>query len=140
MTCCGQPNTCERPCFHGGQAVIGLGGFLNASQLEGMGVLATTSFSTRLQPGTIIPDPKITWTAPEPKRLALNEQCEAAMGRLKAHINSRCAEHREAIRANSNWDIGRMHQRHDNYKAEADRRQRMDALLRFLRDISSDLS
>lgn len=80
MICCGQPNTCERPCFHGG--------------------------CFRLDAQDRPPAPSIA------------EQCEAAMGRLKAHISAHCAEHREAIRANSNWDIRCMHQRHNDYEAD----------------------
>lgn len=118
MTCCGQPNTCERPCFHGGPSSY----IVPAEELAGVNIGFTLS---KLEPPRILErftlvDPVIRYTQPEPRKLTLHEQCEAAMARLKAHVYHRCAEHREAIRANSNWAIDRMHQRHDAMRARHD--------------------
>lgn len=84
-----------------------------------------------LPSGIEIIDPQIVWRMPEAPKPSLDEQCEAAMARLKAHIDSRCAEHREAIRANSQWDIHRMHQRHDEWERALAARRMVDGVIRF---------
>lgn len=117
MSCCGHPNTCEQPCFHGGQSLTYI---CDAARASSVSVSASTLDIQRVLKGYTLIDPVIQYTQPEPRKPSLDEQCEAAMARLKAHIASHCAEHREAIRANSNYAIGQMHQRHDNWRADLD--------------------
>lgn len=57
-------------------------------------------------------DPYIEWSAPAPKKLTLDEQCEAAMARLKAHINASCAQHSVAIRSDYVFQGRKRRQRH----------------------------
>lgn len=90
MSCCGHPNTCEKPCFHGGQST------LNVS-VVGSGYAAATLDIQRVLRGFTLIDPVIQYTQPEPRKPSLDEQCEAAMARLKAHIDGHCAEHSYAI-------------------------------------------
>lgn len=74
-----------------------------------------------IAPGSIVQfepvNQSIIWRRPEPAKPTIDEMCAMAMHDIRAMIDDRCAVHREAIRANSNWAIDRMHQRHDNMLA-----------------------
>lgn len=95
----------------------------NATRAEDYYALLTTgSFS----PVLVIP--RGEWPSPSPKKPTLDEQCEAAMARLTAHINASCAQHSVAIKADYDFQARRRHQRHVEETCE-DIHRRMSDLL-----------
>ncbi len=79
--------------------------------------------------GFDIVNPRIIWRTPEPAKPTIDEMCDQAMARVRNLINARCAEHRVAIHANSEWDIERMHERFDELESANRLRVALDDIL-----------